>query len=175
MNKAFPLPAWNGQPNDPGVVYSLGDGTFSVCIFPDAMNNAPINNATGQGSVKKYLIQSIGTSGGVSKVVQAYVSQTSFGNYAVFLNSTPPNAYWGSGLNVFDGPVHSNNSDNGNPATPNGALNNILWSDGTTSTPAAPIFTYQGSDAFTVSGPSVNWYRNSYGNSSPPSARRSGG
>ena len=162
VSKAFPLPAWSGQPNDPGVVYSLGSGTFTVWIFPDALNNAPINNTIGQGAVKKYLIQSTGTSGGVSQTVQAYVQQTSFGNYAVFLDSTPPNAYWGSGLNTFDGPVHSNNST--------GVANSIVWSDGTGSAPVAPIFTYGGSDAFTVSGPTVNWYRNSYGNSSPPTS-----
>ena len=175
VSQAFPLPAWNGKPNDPGVVYPLTNpdgtgGTFTVWIFPGALNNAPINNATGQGAVKYYLIQSTGTSGGVSQTVQAYVQQTSFGNYAIFLNSTPPNAYWGSGLNVFDGPVHSNNSDNGSPPTPNGTANNIVWSDGTGSSPVAPIFTYRGSDAFTVSGPSVNWYRNTYGNSSPPAS-----
>ena len=164
---AFPLPAWTGRANDPGVVYPLGAGTFTVWIFPDAINNAPVNNSNGQGAVKKYLIQSTGQCNGISQTVQAYVSLTSFGNYAVFLDSTPANAYWGSGLNVFDGPVHSNNSDNGSPPTANGQLNNILWSDGT-GTPVAPIFTYQGSDAFTVSGPSVNWYRNTYGNSSPP-------
>ncbi len=175
VNKAFQLPAWGGQPNDPGVVYPLTNpdgtgGTFIVWIFPDALNNAAINNNTGQGAVKKYLIQSTGTSGGVSQTVQAYVQQTSFGNYAVFVDSTPPNAYWGSGLNVFDGPVHSNNSDNGSPPTSNGVANNILWSDGTGGTPVAPIFTYGGSDAFTVSGPSVNWYRNTYGNSSSPTS-----
>lgn len=170
VNKAFQLPAWGGQPNDPGVVYPLGSGTFTVWIFPDALNNAPINNTIGQGAVKKYLIQSTGTSGGVSQTVQAYVQQTSFGNYAVFVDSTPPNAYWGSGTNVFDGPVHSNNSDNATPPTPNGALNNIVWSDGTGSAPVAPIFTYRGSDAFTVSGPSVNWYRNTYGNRSSPAS-----
>lgn len=175
VGKAFPLPAWGGQPNDPGVVYPLTNpdgtgGTFTVWIFPDALNNAAINNTTGQGAVKKYLIQSTGTSGGVSQTVQAYIQQTSFGNYAVFLDSTPPNTYWASGLNVFDGPVHSNNSDNGSPPTSNGTLNNIVWSDGTGSTPLAPIFTYKGSDAFTVSGPSVNWYRNTNGNSSPPTS-----
>ncbi len=168
VSRAFQLPAWNGQPNDPGVVYPLGAGTFTVWIFPDALNNAPINNNTGQGAIKKYLIQSTGTSGGVSQTVQAYVQQTSFGSYAVFVDSTPPNAYWASGTNVFDGPVHSNNSDNGSPATANGPLNNIVWNDGTGSGPVAPVFTYRGSDAFTVSGPSVNWYRNNYGSSSAP-------
>ncbi len=161
LNHAFPLPAWGGSPGDPAGVYTLGGGTFTVWIFPDALNNAAANT-TGQGAVKKYLIQSTGTCNGLTQTVQAYVSQTSFGNYAIFLDNTPPNAYWGSGLNVFDGPVHSNNSD--------GVANNILWSDGTGGTPAAPIFTYQGSDAFTVSGPSVNWYRNTYGNSSPPTS-----
>jgi len=142
--------------------YTLGSAAFTVWIFPDAANS--------QQTVKKYLIQSTGLCGGVSQTVQAYVSLTSFGKYAVFLDTTPPNAYWASGSNVFDGPVHSNNSDGGNPATPNGALNNIVWSDGTAGSPATPVFTYPGSDAFTVSGPSINWYRNSYGNTSAPSS-----
>jgi len=142
--------------------YTLGSAAFTVWIFPDAANN--------QQTVKKYLIQSTGLCGGVSQTVQAYVSLTSFGKYAVFLDTTPPNAYWASGSNVFDGPVHSNNSDGGNPATPNGALNNIVWSDGTAGSPATPLFTYPGSDAFTVSGTSINWYRNSYGNTSAPSS-----
>jgi len=143
--------------------YALNGGTFTVWIFPDA--------AKGQQTVKKYLIQSTGLCNGVSETVQAYVSVTSFGEYAVFVDQTPPGAFWASGSNVFDGPVHSNNSNGAAPPTqptPTGELNNIVWSDGTAGSPVAPIFTYQGSDAFTVSGPSVNWYRNSYGNTSTP-------
>ncbi len=159
--KAFPLPAWDGPPGDPAVTYTLDSATFTTWIFPDAANS--------QETVKKYLIQSTGLSGGASETVQAYVSVTSFGKYAVFLDQTPPNAFFASGSNVFDGPVHSNNSNGGNPPAPTGELNNIVWSDGT-SAPVAPIFTYKGSDAFTVSGPSVNWYRNSYGNTSAPTS-----
>ncbi len=148
-----------------GGAYTLGSAAFTVWIFPDAANS--------QQTVKKYLIQSTGLCGGVSQTVQAYVSLTSFGKYAVFLDTTPPNAFWMSGSNVFDGPVHSNNSNGVPPpnATPTGARNNIVWSDGTAGSPVNPIFTYQGSDAFTVSGPSINWYRNSYGgNPSAPTS-----
>lgn len=162
--KAFPLPAWDSPPDGPAATYTLDSATFTAWIFPDAAN--------GQETVKKYLIQSTGLSGGASETVQAYVSVTSFGKYAVFLDKTPPGAFFASGSNVFDGPVHSNNANNPTPPaqpTPTGELNNIVWSDGT-SAPVAPIFTYKGSDAFTVSGPSVNWYRNSYGNTSAPTS-----
>ena len=154
LARAFALPTWNGNPGDPAVIYTLPptSATFTAWVFPDAAN--------GQQTVKKYLIQSTGLSGGAAVTVQAYVSLTSFGKYAVFIDRTLPGAYWASGSNVFDGPVHSNNS--------NGELNNVIWSDGTAGSPVAPIFTYAGSDAFTVSGPSINWYRNSSGNPSAP-------
>ena len=80
-------------------------------------------DVTNTGSVQKhYVVESTATTAsGATATVRAYVQQTSFGKYAVFLDSTPAGAYWASGLNVFDGPVHSNNSNGGNPATPNGA------------------------------------------------------
>ena len=126
-------------------------------------------DVTNTGSVQKhYVVDSTATTAsGATATVRAYVQQSSFGKYAVFLDSTPPGAYWASRLSVFDGPVHSNNSNNGNPAAPTGALNNVVWSDGTGVTPK-PVFTYQGNDAFTVSGSSINWMRNSYGNLSSP-------
>ncbi len=129
-------------------------------------------DVTNVGSVqKRYVVDSTATTAnGATATVRAFVQQSSFGKYAVFLDSTPPNAYWGSGLNVFDGPVHSNNSDNGNPPTANGALNNIVWGDGSGGVVPRPIFTYGGNDAFTVSGPSVNWMRNGYGNASAPTS-----
>lgn len=127
-------------------------------------------DVTNTGSVQKhYVVDSTATTAsGATATVRAYVQQSSFGKYAVFLDSTPPGAYWASGLNVFDGPVHSNNSNNGSPAAPTGALNNVVWSDGTGGITPKPVFTYQGNDAFTVSGSSINWMRNSYGNLSGP-------
>ena len=124
---------------------------------------------TNTGSVQKHHVvdSTATTASGTTATMRAYVQQSSFGKYAVFLDSTPPGAYWASGLNVFDGPIHSNNSNNGSPATPTGALNNVVWSDGTGVTPK-PVFTYQGNDAFTVSSSSINWMRNSYGNLSSP-------
>ncbi len=129
-------------------------------------------DVTNSGSVQKhYVVDSTATTAsGATATVRAFVQQSSFGKYAVFLDSTPPNAYWGSGLNVFDGPVHSNNSDGGSPPTANGAANNIVWGDGSGGIVPKPIFTYGGNDAFTVSGPAVNWYRNSYGNASAPAS-----
>ncbi len=126
-------------------------------------------DVTNTGAVQKhYLVDSTATTAsGATVTVRAYVQQSSFGKYAVFLDNTPGGAYWGSGLNVFDGPVHSNNSDSGNPPTANGPANNIVWGDGT-GAPPRPVFTYQGNDAFTVSGSSVNWMRNNYGNLSAP-------
>ena len=160
----FPAASTNGQGflirkvvTDP---FSTGDtsNTFSVVIYPSTGN---LGNTQ-----KKYLVESIGSSGGLKQIVEAYVQESSFGKYAVFINDTPPNSYWGSGLNVFDGPVHSNNAVNAANGQAN--LNNVLWSDGTLNgDPVAPVFTWQGVDAFTVSGSGVNWWRNTVGNTTP--------
>ena len=123
------------DPNSPG-------STFAVRIYPDAYNAV--------GTQKKYLIEVVGTSGGATAYVQAYVEEGSLSKYLVLLNSwNDPNNYWVSGLNEFDGPVHDNNA--------NGIAESVAWKSAA-GTP--PMFTYNGSDAYTVSDPNgVNWVK----------------
>ncbi len=155
LNSAFPLPKFNSHnPGDAGATYALNGGTFTVMIYPDDANYV---SGASLGSVtttpKRYYIQSTGSYGGVTQIVRAYITQTSFGKYAFFTDHDPSNIYWVGGLNSFDGPTHFNGS-NGNPT-------NVVWADG------KPIFNFNGADAFTYSG-SVAWYHNSSGNAQPP-------
>ena len=147
--RAFPLPDWNDSPGDPAVTYTLDGGTFSAKIYPDKNNQ----NAAADGSVlKKYMIEAVGTSKAVgtlapaTQVVRAFVQETSFGKYAYFTDYDPSNLYWTGGRSSFDGPVHTNNSD--------GGKSNVVWVDNN------PIYKYNGDDAFTYSGPGVNWFHN---------------
>ncbi len=119
---------------------------------------------------KRYLIEAQAQMpSGATQAVREYVQQTSFGHYAVFVDSNPGNAYWANNhVNVFDGPVHSNNSNSptdGSAPQPTGAANNLLWNN---AAGATPIFTYNGPDAFTVSGPSINYWQNTTGNTVTP-------
>jgi len=136
--------------SNPGVV-------LTVRIDPDTINT----DAT--QTQKRYLVEAQAQMpSGVTQTVREYVQQISFGHYAVFVDNNPSNAYWANNhLNVFDGPVHSNNSNGGTPPQPTGAANNLLWNS---AAGATPIFTYNGPDAFTVSGPSVNYWKDSTGN-----------
>lgn len=157
MNSAFPLPKFvNGAPGDAGTTYALNGGTFTVMIYPDDANYV---SGGSLGSVtttpKRYYIQSTGTYQGVTQIVRAYITQTSFGKYAFFTDHDPSNIYWVGGLNSFDGPTHFNGS-NGNPT-------NVVWADN------KPIFNFNGADAFTYSN-SVAWYHNSSGNAQAPSS-----
>lgn len=155
LTRAFGLPAWSGDPGDTPVTYTMGGGTFTVTIFPDAANEVKqATDGTVQATPKKYLVQSVGTYQGVTQVVQAIVQQSSFGKYAYFTDSDPATIAWVGGSNSFDGPTHFNGST-GNPI-------NVVWADN------KPIFKYQGADAFTYSG-SVNWSHNSAGNTQAPS------
>ena len=113
---------------------------FSVRIYPDSYNNDLTSSTSTQ---KKFLIESVGVSGGITTVVQAYVKQVSLSQYLVLLNSwNNSNNFWVSGLTTFDGPVHDNNA--------NGVAENVLWKSAAGS---PPLFTYTGSDAYTVSSP----------------------
>lgn len=155
LNSAFPLPKFiSRNPGDAGATYTLNGGTFTVMIYPDDANHVS-GGSLGSVTVtpKRYYIQSTGTYQGVTQIVRAYITQTSFGKYAFFTDHDPSNIYWVGGLNSFDGPTHFNGA-NGNPT-------NVVWADN------KPIFNFDGSDAFTYSG-SVAWYHNSSGNAQPP-------
>ena len=134
------------DPNNPG-------SYFAVRIYPDAYNTDTTSPTSNQ---KKYLIESIGYSGGRSTIVQAYVGQGSLAQYLVLLNSwNDPNNFWVSGLTTFDGPVHDNNA--------NGVAENVLWKS---AAGTSPMFTYTGDDAYTTSGTNgINWYKDQFQNS----------
>lgn len=104
---------------------------------------------------KKYLVESKATMpSGAFIVVRAYMQQVSFGKYA-FFTVNDGDGYW-TWQNHFEGPFHSNDSDNKQTM--------ILW---TTGQAANPMFQYTGPDAFSVSG-DVTWWKNSIGNVSAP-------
>ncbi len=152
----------NGTITDP---FNSNPGvTLTVRIDPDTINTDSTQTQ------KRYLIEAQAKMpSGVTQTVREYVQQTSFGHYAVFVDSNPGNAYWANNhTNVFDGPVHSNNSNaptNGTAPQPTGAANNLLWNS---AAGATPIFTYNGPDAFTVSGPTINYWKDSAFNTVTP-------
>ena len=143
---------------------------FTVRIYPDTYNGA-LNSPT--STSKKYLIEAVGVSGGMTTILQVYVRQGSLSQYLVLLNSwNNAGNFWVSGLTTFDGPVHDNNigSDghgaNGDPNPPDGTPENILWK----STPGTPpMFTYTGNDAYSVSSPTgVSWWKDAFNNQVTP-------
>ncbi len=149
----------NGTITDP---FNSNSGvTLTVRIDSDSINTDSTQTQ------KRYLIESQARMpSGVTQTVRSYVQQTSFGHYAVFVDTNPGNAYWANNhQNVFDGPVHSNNSDGGSPPQPTGTQNNILWNSGAG---ALPIFTYNGPDAFTVSASAVTYWKDSAFNTVTP-------
>ncbi len=121
--------------------------TFSVLIYPDSGNPGTFQ--------KKYLIECVGTSGGVQQVVRAYVQRVSFAKYAYFSDVSAPDALWTTGLSSFGGPVHCNNSD--------GVPTAIVWKGS-----GPTLLPYTGTDALTVSAPAIHWYYGTPATSLPP-------
>lgn len=158
--KSFCPYGWGAFPTNASSTHasvSYGPGTFSVELYP---NQANYNNSSNDMG---YLVESIGQASGASVIVQAYVWQTNFGHYAYFTNYDDPSGWWVVGLNSFNGPMHSNDTNNnGASFTPT----NILWYNNKSTN---PMFEYLGSDAYTVSAPSINWNLNNIGTSGSPS------
>lgn len=139
--------------------------SFSVRIYPDSYNNDVTSPTSTQ---KKYLIESVGVSNGVTAIVQAYVEQKSLSQYLVLLNSWNNSGnYWVSGLTTFDGPVHDNNmGGDGKTNPPDGTAENILWKS---AAGTQPMFIYTGSDAYTVSSPTgISWWKDQFNTSGTP-------
>ena len=132
------------DPSDPGTY-------FAVRIYPDAGNNNNIQ--------KRYLIESVGVSGGVTTIVQTYAGQGSLAQYLVLLDSWNNSGnYWVSGLTTFDGPVHDNNA--------NGQAENVLWKS---AAGTSPMFTYNGADAYSTSGTNgITWWKDQFNQQGTP-------
>ena len=113
--------------------------TFSILIYPDSGN--------GTAAQKRYLIESIGTSGTAVQIVRAYVQQVSYAKFGYFSDNSAPDAYWTSGVTSFDGPVHCNNRD--------GTPTNVVWKSGS----LVPLFLDTAPDAVTMSGSSIHWFQ----------------
>ncbi len=132
--------AFSGSPQRAVLNYpdpSDSRATFSVLIYPDSGNPGTFQ--------KKYLIECVGSSGGVQQVVRTYVQRVSFAKYAYFSDVSAPDALWTTGLSSFGGPVHCNNSD--------GVQTAIVWKGS-----GATLLPYSGTDALTVSAPAIRWY-----------------
>ncbi|MDQ2799697.1 MAG: pilus assembly PilX N-terminal domain-containing protein, partial [Armatimonadota bacterium] len=149
LSAAYAPPLWGAvAQGNPARSVVVPDATqpgnsFSVVIYPDAAN--------GSASQKRYLVESVGTSSGFSQTVQAYIEVTSLSKYLVLVDKwAPANNYWVSGYNQFDGPVHDNCSD--------GHQENIYWK----SNAPTPMWSYAGQDAYSVSSPGINWYKDSW-------------
>ncbi len=129
---------------------------FAVRIYPDYYNTDTSSPTSNQ---KKYLIESVGVSGGMATIVQAYVGQGSLAQYLVLLNSWNNSGnYWVSGLTTFDGPVHDNNA--------NGQPENVLWKS---AAGTSPMFNYTGSNAYTTSGTNgISWWKDQFNTSGTP-------
>ncbi len=146
-------------PNAKGTGTNTFSGTFSVEVYPDQNNNF--------NTQKKFLIESIGTFNGVQQMVTAYVQQGSFSKYAYFNDEESAGGYWTCGVDAFDGPMHSNNTDSsGN--NPGSVPTNIIWYNNTT-TPT-PMFQYAGPDAFTCVASTIGWNLDGIGNPTAPSS-----
>ena len=160
--------SWLSQqstPPDRSVLQPLNNFFGSTGTFYNPFGTSPgstlvvrIDAATSNPSVhpKHYLVESQALlANGVTVTVRAYLQQASFGKYAYF-TVNDGGGFWDFN-NHFEGPFHSNDAD--------GQHSMFLWNS---SYQTNPIFTYTGSDAFSVSG-DVTWWKNTVGNTVSPS------
>lgn len=109
--KDQPYPPFGTTPFDPfGGTFSLGEGTYSVTIYPHPNNFG--------SSLKVYTIVSTGTLGTRSERVEVVVREQSFGRYAYFtdreVSSVSGGPIWFMWSDRIRGPAHSNNRDGSN-------------------------------------------------------------
>ncbi len=136
---------------DPFDLPSEAGATLKVTIDADNTNTQSVQ--------KHYLIEATATMpSGATQTLRTYVQQTSFGKYAYFAVNDG-GGFWDYN-NHFEGPVHFNDGVNGNTGQ-----STFLWRNPTD----APIFTYTGSDAFSVSD-DVTWWKNTIGVVGAPSS-----
>lgn len=82
------------------------NGTYTVVIYPAASNQTSF--------LKSYRIVSTGQANGISRSVEIYLKQATFGKYAYFTDaeksSVSGSVIWWMSRDRIDGPVHSNNT-----------------------------------------------------------------
>ena len=145
LSAAYAPPLWGatsvGNPARAVVVPDVNfpSNQFSVVLYPDSGNSG--------NAQKKYIIESVGSSGSLTEIVRAYVEVTSLSKWLILVDKWPANNWWVSGLTTFDGPVHDNNSD--------GRNEDVYWKSNATS----PMWSYTGTDAYDVSGNGINWWK----------------
>jgi len=138
---------WTNAASPATVTYS-STRNFTIMIFPNPSNGTTTTN--------QYMVEAIGTSGGMQTILHAYLGQNNFGNYAYFTDNSAAGTWWVAGLSTIDGPMHCNNT--------NGTQTNVLWSNAA----GKQWLTYKGSNAYTCSAKTINWALNNTGNSTAP-------
>ncbi len=139
----------NGTITNPFRLSSEAGATLKVVIDAD--------NTNAQSVQKHYLIEATATlPSGATQTLRTYVQQNSFGKYAYFAVDDG-GGFWDYN-NHFEGPVHFNDGINGSTGH-----STFLWQNPSTT----PIFTYTGTDAFSVSD-DVTWWKDTIGNASAP-------
>ena len=140
----------SGSLTNPFNLPSEAGATLRVIIDAD--------NTNAQSVQKHYLIECTATMpSGATQTLRAYVQQSSFGKYAYFAVNDG-GGFWDYN-NHFEGPVHFNDGHNGDTGQ-----STFLWRNPTDT----PIFTYTGTDAFSVSD-DVTWWKNNIGATGAPS------
>jgi len=132
-----PFPPAQVAPFDPfGGAQTLGNGTYTVTVYPDQSNPNQY--------LKSYRVVATGTIGEQHRHVEIALRQSSFGRFAYFTDSETSivsgGAIWWKAGEICDGPAHSNNA--------NGTNFNINYNGST-----APIFR----DVLTASGTTINY------------------
>ena len=141
----------SGTLTNPFNLPSETGATLQVTIDADNTNVSSVQ--------KHYLIQCTATMpSGASQTLREYVQQSSFGKYAYFAVNDG-GGFWDYN-NHFEGPVHFNDGHNGDTGQ-----STFLWRNPTDT----PIFTYTGTDAFSVSD-NVTWWKNTFYNTVAPSS-----
>ena len=141
----------SGPLTNPFNLPSEASATLKVTIDAD--------NTNVQSVQKHYLVECTATMpSGATQTLRAYVQQSSFGKYAYFAVNDG-GGFWDYN-NHFEGPVHFNDGHNGDTGH-----STFLWRNPTDT----PIFTYTGSDAFSVSD-DVTWWKNNVGIVGAPSS-----
>lgn len=109
-------------------------GSYKVRFYPHSDNAV--------AAQRGFLVESVGTYGGETRVVRADIRQKNFAQYAYFTD-TLGDQHFIAGLTTFNGPVHINNTNN--------AQMPIVWNSGSISDMnVARLFQWDGDNSFTM-------------------------